>query len=199
MAPAESQRIPMAERRERLLRAAAELFAESGYHGTDMAAIAAATGVTKVIVYRAFGSKLELYEALLDRHRDELLGILAEPWEGHDPDLDAQTRAALDRWFSYVEEHPFAWRLLFRDVTGLPELEERHRVMRAQARHVLAEVLVEHAGVAPSEAEEVAEFLRAAIIGLATWWLEHPDRPRKEIVGLAHRLGAGALAGVRPT
>lgn len=195
----EPQRIPMAERRERLLQAAAEHFAESGYHGTDMAAIAAATGVTKVIVYRAFGSKLELYEALLDRHRDELLSVLAGSWKGDDPDLPPPTSGALDRWFSYVQEHPFAWRLLFRDVTGIPELEERHRLMRAQARHVIADLLVEHAGVVPSEASGVAEFLRAAIVGLAMWWLEHPDRPRQEIVGLAEKLAAGALVGVRPS
>lgn len=199
MPPREPQRIPMADRRERLLLAAAKHFAESGYHGTDMATIAAATGVTKVIVYRAFGSKRELYEALLDRHRDELLGVLVSSWEGDDPDLAARTSAALDRWFSYVEQHPFAWRLLFRDVTGLPELEERHRLMRAQARDVLADLLIEHAGVVPSEASGVAEFLRAAIVGLAMWWLERPDRPRQEIVGLAQKLATGALVGVRPT
>lgn len=189
----------MAERRERLLRAAVERFAESGYHGTDMEAIAAATGVTKVIAYRAFGSKLELYETLLDRHRDELLATLAGSQEGDASDLAARTSAALDRWFSYVEEHPFAWRLLFRDVTGLPELEERHRMMRAQAREVLAGLLVEHAGVAPAVAPAAAEFLRAAIVGLAMWWLENPDRPREEVVGLAHRLAAGALKGMRAT
>lgn len=191
------QRLPAAERRERLLRAAAERFAERGYHGTDMAAIAAATGVTKVIVYRAFGSKLELYKTLLDRHRDELLAILVASQEGDHADVAARTTAALERWFSYVEDHPFAWRLLFRDASGLPELEERHRQMRGQARQIIARLLVEHAGVACAAAPATAEFLRSAIVGLAMWWLEHPDVPREEVVELADRLATGALAGAR--
>lgn len=191
------QRLPAAERRERLLRAAAKRFAECGYHGTDMAAIAAATGVTKVIVYRAFGSKLELYETLLDRHRDELLAILVASQQGDHADVAARTTATLERWFSYVEDHPFAWRLLFRDVSGLPELEERHRRMRGQARQVISRLLVEQAGVACAAAPATAEFLRAAIVGLAMWWLEHPDVPREEVVELADRLATGALAGAR--
>jgi AcrR family transcriptional regulator len=195
MADRPTQRLPAAERRELLLRAAAERFAEHGYHGTDMAAIAAAAGVTKVIAYRAFGSKQGLYETLLDRHRDELLGALVASQAGAHADLASRIHAGLDRWFAYVEEHPFAWRLLFRDVTGLPELEERHHAMRGRARRTLAELLVAHAGVDPDEAAATAEFVRAGMVGLALWWLEQPDLPRERIVAVAERVAAGLLAG----
>jgi len=188
--------MPSADRRELLLDAAAEDFAERGYHGADMSAIAAATGVTKVIAYRAFGSKQSLYEALLDRHRDELLETLVASQGLDGASRQDRIHAALEAWFAYVEGHPFAWRLLFRDTTGFPALEERHRAMRAEARAVVARLLSEHMGVHPGAAPPAAEFLRAAIVGIAMWWLEHRGTPREEVVATAERLCAGAIAGV---
>ncbi len=199
MARNPAPRMAAAERRELLLKAAAELFAQRGYHATDMSAIAAATGVTKVIAYRAFGSKQALYEALLDRHRDELLQTLVDSqrlWGASEAD---RVHGGLDAWFSYVEEHPFAWRLLFRDTTGLASLEQHHQAMRAQARAVLTGLLTEHMQVDAQAAPPTAEFLRAAIVGVAMWWLEHPGTPREEIVATAERLAVGAISGVRRT
>ncbi len=175
-----------------LLSAAAELFAERGYHATDVASIAAAAGVTKVIAYRAFGSKQAIYETLLDRHRDELLQALVSSQREPAP-VETRIRVGLDAWFGYVERHPFAWRLLFRDTTGLPELEERHRQMRGHARQVIAGLLTAHLGIKPADAPPTAEFLRAAIVGLALWWLETTDVSRPAITATAERLITGAL------
>lgn len=191
--------MPLKDRRELLLEAAAEHFAERGYAGADMSAIAAATGVTKVIAYRAFDSKQALYEELLDRHRDELLETLVTSQELDGASEADRVHAGLDAWFSYVEDHPFAWRLLFRDTTGLPTLEERHRAMRAQARAVLARLLTDHVDVDAQAAPPTAEFLRAAIVGIAMWWLEHPGIPREEVVATAERLAVGAISAVRRT
>ena len=47
-------------KRERILEAAAELFAERGYNGTSMAAIADALGATKPFVYYHFKDKHEI-------------------------------------------------------------------------------------------------------------------------------------------
>lgn len=186
-----------ADRRELLLKAAAEQFAERGYRGADMSAIAAGAGVTKVIVYRAFGSKQSLYEALLDRHRDELLQTLVSSAATDGASTTGRIRAGLDAWFSYVEGHPFAWRLLFQDTTGLPTLEQRHRTMRAQARAAIARVLIEHMGVDSGASAPTAEFLRAAIVGIAMWWRENPDTTREQVVIVAHRLADGAISAVR--
>jgi len=193
MSPPPAQRLPAAERRELLLAAAAERFATHGYHATDVASIAAAAGVTKVIAYRAFGSKQAIYQTLLDRHRDELLATLLASQQVEDADTPQRIRAGLDAWFGYVESHPFAWKLLFRDTTGLAELEAHHRQMRAQARGVIARLLAEHFSVRATEAAPTAEFLRSAIVGLALWWLENPLVHRTEIVHTAQRLVTGAL------
>lgn len=194
-----TQRLPAAERRELLLAAAAERFALHGYHATDVTSIAVAAGVTKVIAYRAFGSKQALYQAVLDRHRDELLATLVASQQGEHADTAHRIRAGLQAWFAYVENHPFAWRLLFRDTTGLAELEAHHRQMRAQAREVIAHLLVEHFSVPAAQAAATAEFLRSAVVGLALWWLENQQVPRADIVETANRLLTGALQPVIAT
>lgn len=196
MSPKTTQRLPAAQRRELLLSAAAELFATRGYHAADIESITAAAGVTKVIAYRAFGSKQTLYQTLLDQHRDELLATLVASQQLEHADVPKQIRAGLDAWFAYVESHPFAWRLLFRDTTGLAELEAHHRQMRTQARAVIGQLLIEHLSVATTDAAPTAEFLRSAIVGLALWWLENPDVDRPEIVATADRLISGALEHV---
>ena len=66
------KRIPAAERREVIVRAAGQLFAREGYAGTRLDDIAAAAEVTKPIVYRHFESKKALYLALLAKHEDDL-------------------------------------------------------------------------------------------------------------------------------
>ncbi len=54
------------DRRRHLLDAAAVVFMEKGYAAATVDAIAAAAGMSKKTVYRVFGSKLALFDALLD-------------------------------------------------------------------------------------------------------------------------------------
>jgi AcrR family transcriptional regulator len=70
--------VTAAETRARLLRAAADVFAERGYDGTRVADIAAAAGVSNGALYAHFGSKAELLEAALRAHgRRGLADLLA--------------------------------------------------------------------------------------------------------------------------
>jgi AcrR family transcriptional regulator len=73
--------VTAAETRERLLRAAADVFAERGYDGTRVADIAAAAGVSNGAMYAHFGSKAELLTGALRTHGRRLLADLfaAEP------------------------------------------------------------------------------------------------------------------------
>ncbi|GIH25747.1 hypothetical protein Aph01nite_40570 [Acrocarpospora phusangensis] len=68
--------VTAAETRERLLRAAAEVFAARGYDGTRVADIAAAAGVSNGAMYAHFGSKAELLTAALRAHGRRLLADL---------------------------------------------------------------------------------------------------------------------------
>jgi AcrR family transcriptional regulator len=68
--------------RDRLLQAAAEVFAQRGYDGTRVADIAAAAGMSNGALYAHFGSKAELLVAALRTHGRRLLADLFDA----DPD-----------------------------------------------------------------------------------------------------------------
>jgi AcrR family transcriptional regulator/ferredoxin len=65
--------VTAAETRQRLLRAAADVFAERGYDGTRVADIAAAAGVSNGALYAHFASKAELLVDALRTHGRRLL------------------------------------------------------------------------------------------------------------------------------
>ena len=177
------RRLPAAQRRETLIAAASELFAQRGFDHVSLDEVAERAGVTKVIVYRHFASKKDLYLELLAIHRDELLGTLTEGMVADTP-LAARVPAAADAWFSYVERNPFAWGMLFQDVTGEPEIRAFHAGMRDTARSAIVGLLAGEPRIrlGPAMVEPVAELLRSAMTGLALWWLEHSEVPRATLV-----------------
>lgn len=68
--------VTAADTRERLLTAAAAVFAERGYDGTRVADIAAAAGVSNGALYAHFDSKAELLVSALRTHGRRLLADL---------------------------------------------------------------------------------------------------------------------------
>lgn len=96
------------ERQASVLRAAARAFARTGYAATSMEDVAAEAGVTKLIVYRHFDSKEDLYRAVLEqvagRLRQEFAaGILAGP---------AVRGVAVRSLLTVAREDPDGFRLL---------------------------------------------------------------------------------------
>src|SRR5204863_4834383 len=72
MSVAPRQLLSRPERQAAILRGAATAFARTGYAATSMEDVAAASGITKLIVYRHFDSKEELYRAVLQQVSDRL-------------------------------------------------------------------------------------------------------------------------------
>lgn len=60
-------RLPAAERRDTILRAAAEVFARAGYRAGKVSDIAALVGVTEPVIFQNFGSKAALFAAVIER------------------------------------------------------------------------------------------------------------------------------------
>jgi AcrR family transcriptional regulator len=194
------RRLPADERRAAILETAGPLFGEHGYEGVTLDEIAAAAEVTKPVLYRHFESKKALYIALLERHREDLPSF----FQGIPADLpfDERIGAILESWFSYVAEHGFAWKMLFRDTGGDAEIREFRRATQDRARDVLA-VFIRAQGVPvpKREVEPLAEFLRSGGAGLALWSLDHPEVPLPALVASATRILTALLgsSGGRPT
>ncbi len=175
-------RLPSAERRRTIERAAEQLFSERGYAATRIEDIVAAAGVTKPVMYRHFASKRALHEALLERHRDALASGALDEYLAEGP-LERRLPAMLEAWFAYVEQHPYAWRMLFADTTGEPEVQALHRDLQARQRAADAVLLRDILPALPEErVEPLAEVVRSALTGLALWWLDHREVDRRVLV-----------------
>ncbi len=196
--------MPAAQRRGLIEQVATELFAEHGYRGTSMEDIAKRSGVSVPVVYDHFPSKQQLHEHLLERHFAELRQL----WRtqlGRKRPLEQRIATTLDAWFGYVEAHPYAWRLLFRDTTGDSAVHAMHHAAAEASKEAILPQLFT---VLPAEMSEpghdeqiemVWEIVRSALQGLALWWHENQHVSRDQIVATAmnvlwigfERFGAG--------
>jgi AcrR family transcriptional regulator len=176
-------------RQKSILQGAAQAFARTGFTGTSMAEVAAASGITKLIVYRHFASKDELYRAVLDRVFQMLAQRLGEG-------LRRSERApGLRATLEVGREFPDGLRLLLVHAPREPDFAEyvagiRARIVRsAQGRmkpmrdpllqRWAAEQLVSYVfdavltwvPIAPVERDE--EFVRrcsAGLVGMIEGW-----------------------------
>lgn len=179
------------QRREVIERAASEVFSERGYRAATIDEIARRSGVSAPVVYDHFDSKLDLHRRLLERHYGELRAVWREHLAGDEP-AGVRIGRAFDAWFQYIEAHPYAWRMLFRDTTGDPHIEAFHRGIAAESRAAIIHLLAREpaaatiAGAGGAVAMEMLwELVRAALQGLALWWWDHREVPREAVVATA--------------
>ena len=183
-APAAPRRLlPRAERRAQILGAAASAFAERGYSDTSMDDVAARAGITKLIVYRHFGSKSELYQAVLN----SVFARLATEVTERIPRLLGKG-AVPSALMVVAREQPDALRLLVVHSAREPEFDELINRFNVVAQSAAASVLepTGDAEVDRWQARTLADF----VIGGVLRWVEDGDPARDdEVVG---RLAAGA-------
>src|SRR5438552_18477511 len=77
-----STRKSQAERREEILDAALDVFATRGYDGASTEEIARAAGISQPYVFRLFGTKKELFKAVVARCFRETLEMFQRAAEG---------------------------------------------------------------------------------------------------------------------
>jgi AcrR family transcriptional regulator len=185
------RRLPPPERRRLIAEAAGRLFGEHGYDGTRLDEIAAAAGVTKPVLYRHFDGKTALYTALLERHREDLARF-AVPESGT---LEQRLRVVLEVWLDYVEEHAYAWRMLFRDTGGGPEVRALRLDVHARARAVLAGLIsqLSETPIPHRELEPLAELLSMGMASLVLWWIDDATTSRDAVLDALVRVWHGVL------
>src|SRR5436305_15322618 len=159
-------------RRPLVLDAAFEVFLEHGYDGTSMEAVAHAAGVTKPVVYDCFGSKEELFTALLQREETRVLGQIAAalPREADREDPEQLLADALTAFLRAVAASPQAYRVILLGEGGANAAVSRHiRAGRADQVHAIGllvtEWLRQHRPAVAAEA--VAPLIAHALVGVA--------------------------------
>jgi len=160
-APAASAR--GAARREAILTAAAQLFAERGYAAVGMDDIGAAAGVTGPAIYRHFGAKATVLTAVFDRVIDAVAidpNVSGEATADDDADPATELSQLVHAYAAAVSSRRRLMAVFIREVHHLPPedgelLVERQRVLVGRWRTLLAQ----------AQPEWDAERVRTAVHG----------------------------------
>ena len=187
------------ERRRTILAGAARAFAAAGFDGTSMEDIADAAGVSKLILYRHFDSKEELYRSILESVSGRLRDESARVVRGE------RRRGAFHRAFvSVAREDPDGFRLLWRHSAHEPRFADYAAKVRgvaeAFARNGVAGRLSDH-----SLHEWAASMVVAYLVESVLAWLDHGDPAADDRFAEMGGLGLEALvqswaqAGARPS
>jgi AcrR family transcriptional regulator len=159
------------ERREELLDVADQVIQR---RGTDvsMDEIASQAGITKPVLYRHFGDKDGLLEALTQRYVDELTNVMRPAAQVAEP--RDRLAATIDAYLSYVELEPERYRFLL-EASGQsrtsPLVAEFRRRQVADCLFTAVESL-RRAGLDPGFAEPWAHCVAGMIRAAGISWLE---------------------------
>jgi AcrR family transcriptional regulator len=122
------RRLSSDERKARTLERVTRVFAKKGFEGTTSSALAKAAGVSEAMLYKLFGSKKRLYQAMIE-HKLEHAGWGDFPVEPGQSDRDFFTGMAR-AIFEKVDADPdFCRLLLFSDLQGSPFAQMFHEAL----------------------------------------------------------------------
>jgi AcrR family transcriptional regulator len=197
------QRLTRAERsartRAELMASARQLFLRRGFHASSLELVAEEAGFTIGAVYSRFGSKADLFLAILDEHIDQIVAGVAQvaaldqPLPAHAELLAGRRMALLERerdWFPLVLEF---WSHAARDERLRREFGARHeRLVGAYAGLIEADYA--RLGLAlPLAPEVLARAVVAMGNGVALERLADPGRVPE---GLLSTMAVAFLRGL---
>lgn len=181
------RRLPGHERRVLILDAALRAFAANGYDGAAMDEIAAGAGISKAVIYDHVASKRDLYTQLLHAIRDEIEHAVEAALRVPGVAGEERVRSGIDAIYRYVEEHPEACRLLVLELQGA-DVSAIGRDLEDRIAAHLARTLGGDPGLFGGHPDRerqltiLAELLKSAVLGLASWWYRTPDAKRDDLV-----------------
>jgi AcrR family transcriptional regulator len=188
-APPPGGRLRRSARREQILAAATRAFARSGFAATGLDYVAAEASISRVILYRHFESKADLYRAVLERATVRLVAAVG---------VGDYTSESVDALIGAAVEDPDGFRLLFQHAAREPEFRQQMDRFRASVTAVayrqLAEIIPD-----ASWARWAAQLTPMATVEAIIAWLDvgRPDRAhaadriRQVVAGVI--LAAGAV------
>lgn len=175
--------LPRAQRREQILDAATRAFAREGFSATNLDDIAGEAGVGRVILYRHFESKAELYRAVLRQAKDRLIAVTGSP---------EFTDRSLENLVAAAAADPPAFRLLFRHASREPEFRQEMEEMSASTFAVTHRYMAELVPD-PAWARWASSLVPTVAIEAVIAWL---DAGQPDQASAARRIGEAVAAVV---
>jgi AcrR family transcriptional regulator len=133
--------VRLSVQRQRLLEAAAVMFARSGYAEASAEAIAREAGMSKATFYEHFANKEDCILALFDAAADEVLGAMAQATNEAGEDPRDRMRAGARAFLDMLATHPAESQTLLVEIIGAGErgAERRDNIYSAFAQAIDAE------------------------------------------------------------
>jgi AcrR family transcriptional regulator len=144
--------------------------------------IASEAGITKPVLYRHFGDKDGLYEALTRRYVDDLARAIRPTAKTNDG--RSRLAAAIDAYLAYVEREPERYRFLLhageqpRTAPIVADFRRRHI---ADCAFTAVDNL-RRAGLDPGFAEPWAQCVNGMVRAAGVSWLETRSLARAQLV-----------------
>ena len=186
--PLARQLLSREDRRASILRGAAQAFARSGFAATSMEDVAAASGISRLLVYRHFDSKEELYRAVLER----VSAALTAAWvrEVAHPEHGIGARVLL----SVARDDPDGFALLWRHAAREPSFADYAAQQRARSTRAALRLMSGHLR-AEVDARWAASTVVATLVEAVFAWLEDGEVDRDdEVVALKASAVAAMIA-----
>ena len=176
-------------RQQKILNAAASVFAKRGFDATTMEQIARAAGVSKPIVYEHFGGKEGLYAVVVDREMEALYKRMSQGIASGTP--RHRYEQAVLSFLTYVEEEPDGFAVLTRDTPmvadgqGLPAVINQLGVRIGEIFHEQFSA----AGLDGKVAPIYAHSLIGMVIFAAQWWSGQKKFKKEEVASHVAAIG----------
>lgn len=175
-----------AETRERLLRAAVDLYSAKGFSGTSVQDVVHKAGLTKGAFYHHFESKAHLIQAIQDRFLDLQIGdVSAILARGLDPrDALIETIRAV---FVNIVNHKASVSLFVREYPSMPDDVDRAvRARRQEFEDLLVAVVDVGRESGAFHSELPSNVIVYGLMGMCAWathWYDAGGALAPEVIG----------------
>ncbi|MFC4587793.1 TetR/AcrR family transcriptional regulator [Sphaerisporangium corydalis] len=184
------------DRRRALLDAADRVIRREGPQAS-MVSIAAEAGISKPILYRHFGDKSGLYQALADRHIRTVIKQLRPEFAKARADLRGRARATIGTYLDMISGNLNLYRFLFHRAGAEDSRTHSHMagIVRSLGEELGAVIAADGAVADPVRAQILGHAFVGMVQTTGDWWLEHHEVDRRQVVdGLADVIVAAMTA-----
>ncbi|GAA1382868.1 hypothetical protein GCM10009639_02430 [Kitasatospora putterlickiae] len=199
--------VPAAERRPQLIQAAIDLMAREGVAAGSTRAIAAELGVAQATVHYTFGTKKDLYRAVVEQLTADFIGQVRASAPDEGPFGEQVRTMVYALWDSAVGEHGRCALITEFSAMALrdPDLQEIMRAVQHEIETTAAELLTglaaAHGLSLPLPAQEVSVYFLAGFNGLTDRYLvlkaagEDPEEESRRALDLLVATTVGLCLG----
>jgi AcrR family transcriptional regulator len=192
-----------AERRERLIDAGVEVFGTTGYRTATVDLLCDRAGLTKRYFYESFSDSQALFLSCYQRCADDIHDALVAAVAKHQPNTEAQLRAAVAGYFGAIDADPRRGRITLIEVLGISgnvTAAYRAQTMRfARSIELLGGDTFARSGLAKPQIHLIAVGVLGAVTTIATQWLLNDRKPsRARVVDTTNIIAIAVLYRIDP-